>query len=48
MWTNWITPSHLAVTYKGRASLDFQVKIADIDVTVQDLSREPTNTKDSK
>lgn len=46
---NWITPSHLAVTYNGRATLDFQaIKIAGIDITVQDLSREPTKSKDLK
>jgi hypothetical protein len=46
---NWTTPSHLAVTYNGRATLDFQaIKIAGIDITVQDLSREMTKSKDSK
>ena len=45
----WITPSHLDVTYNGRARLDFQVvKCAGIDISVQDLSREPTNGNDSR
>jgi hypothetical protein len=45
----WVTPSHLAVTYNGRAGeLDFQVvKIAAINITVRDLSSEPTNGKDT-
>ncbi len=46
----WVTPSHMDVAYNGRAGdLDFQVvKIAGIDISVQDLSSEPTNGKHSK
>ena len=46
----WVTPSHLDVTYNGDAgTLDFQVvKLAGIDISVQDFSREPTKSKDSK
>ena len=46
----WVTPSHLGVTYNGDAgNLDSQVvKFASIDISVQDLSREPTKGKDSK
>jgi hypothetical protein len=45
----WVTPSHLQVTYDGHADLYFQaVRYAGINVSVQDLSSEPTNGKDSK
>jgi hypothetical protein len=47
----WLTPSHLDVMYNGRkGNLGFQVvNIAGtIDISVQDLSREPTKSKDSK
>jgi hypothetical protein len=46
----WLTPSHLDVTYDGRkGNLGFQVvKIAGtIDISVHDLSREQTKSKDS-
>ena len=40
----WTTPSHLDVTYNGRARVDFQVaKIADVDISLRDLSRETDN-----
>jgi hypothetical protein len=36
---NWVSASHLEVTYKGHADLQFQVvKFAGVDVSVQDLS----------
>ena len=36
---NWVTASHLEVTYKGHATLQFQVvKYAGIDISVRDLS----------
>jgi hypothetical protein len=36
----WLSPSHLEVTYEGRASLEFQVvKYAGVDVSVRDLSK---------
>jgi hypothetical protein len=37
----WETPTHLAVTYDGRAaSLEFQaVKCGTVDISVQDLSK---------
>jgi hypothetical protein len=46
----WVSPTHLEVTYEGRAgSLEFQVlKIAGIDISVRDLSSEPANDEDSK
>lgn len=46
----WVTPSHLDVTYNGHAgSLEFQaVKWSLVDISVQDLSSEPINGKDSK
>jgi hypothetical protein len=38
---NWVTPSHLAVTYNGHASLDFQaIKFAYIDISVQNIPSE--------
>ena len=38
----WETPTHLAVTYDGRAaSLEFQaVKCGGVDISVRDLSNE--------
>jgi hypothetical protein len=37
----WLTPTHLEVTYKGHATIDFQVvKCAGIDISVRDLSTE--------
>jgi hypothetical protein len=45
----WVAPSHLEVTYDGQASLDLQVaKYQDIDISLRDLSREATKSKDSK
>ncbi len=46
----WVSPTHLEVTYDGRAaSLEFQaVKFDGVEISVRDLSREPTNPKDSK
>jgi len=47
----WLTPSHLEVTYDGReGKLGFQVvrMAGTIDISVQDLSREPAKSKDSK
>jgi hypothetical protein len=42
---NWLTPSHLEVTYRQPARLDFQaVKCAGVDISVRDLSGETTNT----
>ncbi len=41
---NWPTPSHLEVTYRQPAMLDFQaVKCAGVDISVRDLSNETTN-----
>jgi hypothetical protein len=38
---NWLTPSHLELTYQGHASLNFQaVKCGGIDISVRDLSSE--------
>lgn len=45
----WVTPSHLDVTYDRHPDLYFQVvKYGGINISVQDLSREPTHGKDSK
>jgi hypothetical protein len=36
---NWLTPSHLEVTYKQPAVIDFQaIKCGGIDISVKDLS----------
>ena len=44
----WLTPLHLQVTYNGHADLYFQaVRALGINISVQDLSTEPTNGKDS-
>jgi hypothetical protein len=41
---NWITPTHLELTYKGHRALDFQaVKCAGIDISVRDLSSGAVN-----
>jgi hypothetical protein len=45
----WVSPSHLAVTYDRHPYLYFQVvKYGGVNISVQDLSIEPTNGKDSK
>ena len=42
---SWLTASHLELTYKGHASLNFQVvKCAGIDISVRNLSSLTTNT----
>jgi hypothetical protein len=36
---NWLTPSHLEVTYKQPAAIDFQaIKCGGVDISVRDLS----------
>jgi hypothetical protein len=36
---NWLTPTHLELTYKGRRAFDFQaVRCDGIDISVRDLS----------
>jgi hypothetical protein len=36
---NWVTPTHLEVTYKGNPTVVFQaIKCGDVDITVRDLS----------
>lgn len=36
---NWLTPSHLEITYRQPASIDFQaIKCAGIEISVRDLS----------
>ena len=36
---NWLTPTHLELTYKGKRTLDFQaVRCAGIDISVRDAS----------
>jgi hypothetical protein len=45
----WVTPSHLQVTYDRHPDLYFQaVKAFGVNISVQDLSSEPTDGKDSK
>jgi hypothetical protein len=37
---NWLTPTHLELTYRGRRALDFQaVKCYGVDISVRDLSQ---------
>jgi hypothetical protein len=37
---NWITPTHLELTFKGNQTVTFQaVKWKDIDISVRDVSR---------
>jgi len=41
---NWLTPSHLEITYKQPASVDFQaIKCGGIDISVRDLSASTTS-----
>jgi len=43
---NWLTPSHLEVTYKQPVSIDFQaIKCAGIDISVRDLSEGTKSTQ---
>jgi len=42
---NWLTESHLELTYRGQARVNFQVvKCAGIDISVRDLSSPATDT----
>lgn len=43
---NWLTPTHLELTYKGkRQNIDFQaVKFAGIDISLRDISNEATKS----
>jgi hypothetical protein len=42
---NWLTPSHLEITYEQPASVDFQaIKCGGVDISVQGLSSAPSNT----
>src|SRR5580704_7314722 len=42
---NWLDPSHLELTYKGHATVDFQVvKCAGIDISLRDVSSTTTDT----
>jgi len=39
MKLNWLTPTHLEITYKQPASVDFQaIKCGGIDITIRDTS----------
>lgn len=41
---NWLTPSHLEITYRQPASVDFQaIKCAGIDISVRDLAGDTPN-----
>jgi hypothetical protein len=41
----WLTPSHLEVTYDGRANIILQVvKFAGVDISLRDLSKESATT----
>jgi hypothetical protein len=38
---NWLTPTHLEITYKQPASIDFQaIKCGGIEISVRDTSAE--------
>ena len=38
---NWLTPTHLELTYKGQRPLDFQaLKCRGVDISVRDLASE--------
>jgi hypothetical protein len=42
---NWLTPSHLEVTYKQPAVIDFQaIKCGGVDISVRDLSSGTTSS----
>ena len=42
---NWVTPSHLEVTYDGHPRMNFQVvKYGDVEISLRDLSNTTTNT----
>ena len=42
---NWLTPSHLEITYKQPASIDFQaIKCGGIEISVRDISAPTSNT----
>ncbi len=41
---NWLTPTHLELTYKGARTIDFQaIKWHGVDISVRDLSAGPDN-----
>jgi hypothetical protein len=41
---NWLTPTHLEITYRQPASVDFQaIKCGGIDISVRDLSNGTTS-----
>lgn len=38
---NWLTPTHLELTYKGQRTIDFRaVKCAGVDISVRELSND--------
>ena len=42
---NWLTPTHLELTYKGQRNLDFQaVKFSGVDISVRDTSAEAASS----
>jgi hypothetical protein len=42
---NWLTPTHLELTYKGRRTLDFEaVKCHGVDISVRELSGDAINS----
>lgn len=44
---NWLTPTHLELTYKGRRSFEFQaVRCNGVDVSVRDLSTSTTSSSE--
>jgi hypothetical protein len=45
---NWLTPTHLQLTYRGNQSIVFQaVKFAGVDISVREPSSAATNTAPS-
>ena len=43
---NWLSPTHLELTYKGKQTIDFQaVKYAGVDISVRSLSSQLFNRR---
>ena len=41
----WLTPSHLEVTYDGKAEIAFELaRVADVDISVRDTSKQASTT----
>lgn len=43
---NWLTPTHLEVTYRGQRTIDFQaIKYAGVEISVRDLASQAGVTR---